>query len=64
MHPDVDQTRSAGSMREKMIFFDTVYNPIMTQMLKLSQETRGEDRGRCRDVRRPGGGTIQDLHGC
>jgi 3-dehydroquinate dehydratase/shikimate dehydrogenase len=41
MHPDVDQTPvGQGCMREKMIFFDTVYNPIMTTMLRLA-----EDRG-------------------
>jgi 3-dehydroquinate dehydratase/shikimate dehydrogenase len=39
MSPDVEQTPiGQGSMREKMIFFDTVYNPIMTQMLRLAQE--------------------------
>jgi 3-dehydroquinate dehydratase/shikimate dehydrogenase len=35
MHPAVDESPyHAGSMKEGMIFFDTVYNPMMTQMLK------------------------------
>jgi 3-dehydroquinate dehydratase/shikimate dehydrogenase len=39
MHPDVDESPiQQGSMREKMIFFDTVYNPIMTQMLRWAKE--------------------------
>ncbi|MBY0586451.1 shikimate dehydrogenase [bacterium] len=39
MHPDVDETPiQQSAMREKMIFFDTVYNPIMTKFLLLAKD--------------------------
>jgi 3-dehydroquinate dehydratase/shikimate dehydrogenase len=39
MHPNVHESPyHAGSMREGMIFFDTVYNPRMTKMLRDAEE--------------------------
>ncbi|MBX9652665.1 shikimate dehydrogenase [bacterium] len=39
MHPNVDDSPyGVGSMKQGMVFFDTVYNPMMTRMLRDAEE--------------------------
>ena len=39
MHPNVDDSPyGIGSMKQGMVFFDTVYNPMMTRMLRDAEE--------------------------
>lgn len=43
MHPQTDETPyHPGAMKEGMVFFDTVYNPMMTTMLRAAQERGGK----------------------